>query len=513
MKKTKKIFKGTFLLFGLTLLLLNKQEVSAAVNDESEVLESYFVEIETEEQQQGISAYALDTNTITVQSNERVSYFDSSDYGEGHKPRITTSIKYIVQDGTNGDSRGPDGNYRKRYVYCLAHEKDAPIGQTLQQSGWSNTAVYYVIYHGAVYYGETCRNTGYSTGNWQWDYLATHFAIVVVTGQYTLEDVTVSIQRGNASTTDKQKLITAISNMVKDAVGEKGTIGFDSGGWFCINEKNDAKFELKRSSDSFSYKDGKYYSDWITPYFTTRNNYYANEQIVAFSHADMPKEIIVETKYPDCIHSPYRLVVNQETYRQWQRTGKKFTIHANILVPGYWKMAQFAPKVDPDKYQNVALPIYDVQKKNEQFSADISFSIPRAYVDLKIKKVYETENSTNQEEQILSGAEFSVYTDKECKNKIAVDVTDANGIILFKDLNWNQTYYIKETNAPDGYRLPEPNPVYEINTKTDESELTYTVHNQTGKKLPETGSHRMICIMTAGMFCMIPMIIKKTRRI
>lgn len=511
MKKRTRLFYGTFLLFGLFLFFLNRRVVLADVDKDREVFESYEIQMEQEERQE-ISAYALRTDKITVQAQERVSYFDSSDYGEGHKPRITTSIKYILQDASHGDSRDTDGSYRKRYVYCLSHEKDAPIGQTLSQSGWTDPAVYYVIYHGAVYYGETCRRSAYSTGNWQWDYLATHFAVVVVTGQYTLDDVTVSIRRGNASEKDKETLITAISNMVKDAVGEKGFEGFNSDGWFCVNAANEAGFTLKITDRSFVYKEGKYYSDWIIPYFTTLGNYYANDQIVAFSQK-VSEEIEVEKKYADSIHSPYRLVIEEETYKHWQRTGKTITTSAEISVPAYWKMAQFASPVDTGKYQNVALPVYDAEKKNEVFAAELELCIPRAYVDLKVKKVSVTEEQEEKEAQPLEGAEFTLYTDPFCKVPVGSGVTDETGIVIFKDLNLNQTYYLVETTAPTGYRLPETDQIYEINTQTEEQELCYTVWNQTGKKLPETGSGAALFMGLAGLILMIPVIRKKKRSI
>lgn len=390
MKRIKKIFYSTFLLSILCLFMGNEQVVFASSEDQSEVVETYSIQMDTEELQDGIAVYALDTNNITVQSNERVSYFDCSTYGNVQRPQITASIKYILQDGTNGDTRGTDGNYRKRYVYCLSHDKESPIGQTLSQSGWCDSAVYYVMDQGAVYYGELCRNSSYTTGNWQWDYLATHFAIVVITGQYTLDSVKVSIGNSGVPDDHKQKLISAISNMVEDALSEKAKKGIDGEGWFCIDQSNGAAFSLKRINSAFTYQDGKYFSDWIYPYFTTGNDYYANEKIIAFSHENIPEEVIVETKYTDCIHSPYRLVVSEDTYKQWQRTGKSFTIGASVAVPAYWRLAQFVPEIDQNRYQNVALPIYSVQKENKNFTAEITFDIPKSYDDMKLPETGST---------------------------------------------------------------------------------------------------------------------------
>ena len=55
----------------------------------------------------------------------------------------------------------------------------------------------------------------------------------------------------------------------------------------------------------------------------------------------------------------------------------------------------------------------------------------------------------------LEGAEFGLYSDKECKNLVAnttVSPTDGNGILKFAKLDAN-TYYLKETKSPAGYTL------------------------------------------------------------
>ena len=55
----------------------------------------------------------------------------------------------------------------------------------------------------------------------------------------------------------------------------------------------------------------------------------------------------------------------------------------------------------------------------------------------------------------LEGAEFGLYSDKECTNPVAnttVSSTDGNGILKFAKLDAD-TYYLKETKSPAGYTL------------------------------------------------------------
>lgn len=52
----------------------------------------------------------------------------------------------------------------------------------------------------------------------------------------------------------------------------------------------------------------------------------------------------------------------------------------------------------------------------------------------------------------LSGAEYSVYTEEDCKNKVGTFITDSSGNSNRIELDTG-TYYVKETNSPAGYIL------------------------------------------------------------
>ena len=146
--------------------------------------------------------------------------------------------------------------------------------------------------------------------------------------------------------------------------------------------------------------------------------------------------------------------------------------------------------------------------------------------DLLIHKV-------NEKDKVLEGAEFTLYSDAECKQKIAKAVSKSDGTLRFDDLIVGKTYYLKETKAPKGYRIPvnsdgsdivytikaESVPVDNlfkviINGKDYDSSSTgafkitgtkadrvvdMTITNHTTKKLPETGSYWTIPILVIGV--------------
>ena len=156
---------------------------------------------------------------------------------------------------------------------------------------------------------------------------------------------------------------------------------------------------------------------------------------------------------------------------------------------------------------------------------------------LKITKV-------NEKGTTLEDAEFTIYEDKECKHELAKVVTDKTGIATTNPLAVEKLYYIKETKAPQGYRIPQDaqgkDYVYEIYTKiNDQKQYEYYVNgqvhtedsgdfaiegtanerivnlkveNQTTLQMPNTGTHTTLLIVLLGISCMTVALIRQTKR-
>lgn len=71
------------------------------------------------------------------------------------------------------------------------------------------------------------------------------------------------------------------------------------------------------------------------------------------------------------------------------------------------------------------------------------------FADFKVKL-----NKINHQNQQLAGAVFTLYKDSDCTDVVEELTSDENGTLIFKNLDVNQVYYLQETKAPLGYRLP-----------------------------------------------------------
>lgn len=148
---------------------------------------------------------------------------------------------------------------------------------------------------------------------------------------------------------------------------------------------------------------------------------------------------IKEIKSPD----GYQLNPNEVVFNVASGTGKiTFTSGTNSLIARGTKdsgdgYATFADKVNP--------------------------------FNLKITK-------TNEHGKVLKGAEFRLYSDEGCKNVVDTQISDDNGLLTFKNLDVEKTYYFQETKAPQGYRIP-----------VDENGKAY-VHSVYVKATPQTNT-------------------------
>lgn len=137
----------------------------------------------------------------------------------------------------------------------------------------------------------------------------------------------------------------------------------------------------------------------------------------------------------------------------------------------------------------------------------------------------------NEKDFALKGAEFTLYSDATCNTVVNTAVTNETGDLQISGLVPENVYYLKETKAPTGYRIPVnadgsdiiwsirvtsdvvsgefnfyvdginhngSEGTYHISGTTADRVVDMTVVNKTGAKLPNTGSSSMMLIMLIG---------------
>ncbi len=96
----------------------------------------------------------------------------------------------------------------------------------------------------------------------------------------------------------------------------------------------------------------------------------------------------------------------------------------------------------------------------------------------------------------LSGAEFTLYSDKDCKKVVAKATSDKEGHFYFTGLE-DGVYYLKETKTPNGYQVNNNVLEVKIDGKT-KSVVKIDVLNVPKTDLPLTGGAGVIGISLIG---------------
>ena len=243
---------------------------------------------------------------------------------------------------------------------------------------------------------------------------------------------------------------------------------------------------------------------WTLPDGTTHTYKTNSNGEVSFKGLEWGKHTIEEVKVPD----GYSVNKNKIT----------FTVNQDNTITG----VSGATVTDTDG--NFTLVINE-----NNLNPTVTYENKPAPFDLHVYKI-------NDVDFALQGAEFTIYTDAACKNVWKKGTTDSSGNLTFEDLIVGKTYYMKETKAPQGYRIPINDDgsdiVYTIRVTSTpvKNEFTFyvngkayttastgnysvsgskanricdmTIINDRGKQLPETGSSMMLVLVIAGVALM-----------
>lgn len=128
---------------------------------------------------------------------------------------------------------------------------------------------------------------------------------------------------------------------------------------------------------------------------------------------------------------------------------------------------------------------------NEVFEAEITEAGETVEIKAVNRRIFGgvqvTKIDKDSPDNLLSGAEFTIYADEGCTNEIGKAEEFEKGIYMLKSLEFGK-YFLKETAAPEGYVLDDNVYAFEIRTDGVIVEVTNT---ETGKgfvNTPITGS-------------------------
>ena len=161
---------------------------------------------------------------------------------------------------------------------------------------------------------------------------------------------------------------------------------------------------------------------------------------------------------------------------------------------------------------------YDINPEKFEFtvSKDGTISIPELIIEDEVSPYTLEVYKKNTFGIALDGAQFTLYEDQECQKPIETLETKA-GKVAFENLKNQKTYYLKETKAPENYKLK--NHVYEIKTQCIPEQNVFTlfldtkeykqdsqnriakieVINYSNKVLPNLGSNSTLLFASIGI--------------
>lgn len=146
-----------------------------------------------------------------------------------------------------------------------------------------------------------------------------------------------------------------------------------------------------------------------------------------------------------------------------------------------------ADLTDAEKKAAHTLTVLYMERGAVASNCEMEFTLPNATISQVTKDplgTLELQKVNSNKEQGLNGARFTLYGDHDCKNEIgnveSARVDNVDGKVIFRSLR-EGTYYLKETQAPDGYVKSTETWTVKVEKNDDNTEALVTLKDSSGK--------------------------------
>lgn len=144
-----------------------------------------------------------------------------------------------------------------------------------------------------------------------------------------------------------------------------------------------------------------------------------------------------------------------------------------------------------EKKAEHTLTVLYMERGAEASNCEMEFTLPNATISQVTKDplgTLELQKVNSNKEQGLNGARFTLYGDPDCKNEIgsveSARVDNVDGKVIFRSLR-EGTYYLRETQAPDGYVRSTETWTVEVKKNSDNTAALVTLKDRSGKTVED----------------------------